>query len=124
METLANILLIITMFSSLGLLIFGWVDMCRFTKRMKKDHESAEKLIDKKAKEIKEGIGKELAEALKENTRLEKLSDQVLADLEEKNKEIEQLRSAKTALKKENRELKEQLLAKSEDAKKIDIQVK
>jgi len=65
-----------------------------------------------------------LAEALKENTRLEKLSDQVLADLEEKNKEIEQLRSAKTTLKKENRELKEQLLAKSEDAKKIDIQVK
>lgn len=79
---------------------------------------------EKRAKEIKEGIGKELAEALKENTRLEKLSDQVLADLEEKNKEIEQLRSAKTALKKENRELKEQLLAKSEDAKTIDIQVK
>lgn len=91
---------------------------------MKKDHESSEKLVEKRAKEIKEGIGKELAEALKENTRLEKLSDQVLADLEEKNKEIEQLRSAKTTLKKENRELKEQLLAKSEDAKKIDIQVK
>lgn len=99
METLANILLIITMLGSLGLLIFGWIDMCRFTKRMKRDHESTEKLIDKKCKEIEEGIGKELAKALEENTRLKKLCDRTLATVEEQDKKIKQLQAENEQLK-------------------------
>lgn len=99
METLANILLIITMFGSLGLLIFGWIDMCRFTKRMKRDHESAEEPIDKKCKEIEDGIGKELAETKKENERLKKLCDRTLAVAEEQDKKLDQLQ-------KENEQLK------------------
>lgn len=105
METLANILLIITMFGSLGLLIFGWIDMCRFTKRMKRDHESTEKLIDKKCKEIEDGIGKELAETKKENERLKNLCDRTLATAQKQDEELERLR-------KENEELKEKSKAK------------
>lgn len=44
METLANILLIITMLGSLGLLLFGWVDMCKFTKRIKVNDEKSKTL--------------------------------------------------------------------------------
>lgn len=104
METLVNVLLIITMLGSLSLLIFGWVDMCKFTKRMKKDHESSEKLVEKRAKEIKEGIGKELAEALKENTRLKKLCDRTLATAEEQDKKIEQLQAENEQLKAKGKE--------------------
>ncbi len=105
METLANILLIITMLGSLGLLIFGWVDMCRFTKRMKVSDENIKSIIDKKCKEIEDGIGKELAETKKENDRLKKLCDRTLASAEEQDKKLDQLQ-------KENEQLKEKIKAK------------
>lgn len=104
METLTNVLLIISMLGSLGLPIFGWVDMCRFTKRMKADDEKTKKLIDKKCKEIEDGIGKELAKALEENTRLKKLCDRTLATAEEQDKKIEQLQAENEQLKAKGKE--------------------
>ncbi len=65
METLVNVLLIITMLGSLSLLIFGWVDMCKFTKRMKKDHESSEKLVEKERKKLRKALAKNWQRLLK-----------------------------------------------------------
>lgn len=103
METLANILLIITMLGSLGLLLFGWVDMCKFTKRIKVNDEKIKNLIDKKCKEIEDGIGKELAETKKENERLKKLCDRTLAVAEEQDKKLDQLQKENEQLKEKNK---------------------
>lgn len=121
METAVNIittiLSIVLLLSSLTLCIGGMITIIKDFKRSEEHRKNTDKLIDKKCKEIEDGIGKELAQALDDNKRLKALCDRTLATAEKTEEELAKLRSAKAELKKENRELREKLLEKSEPTK-------
>lgn len=121
METAVNIittiLSVVLLLSSLTLCIGGMITIVKDFKRSEEHRKNTNKLIDKKCKEIENSIGKELAQALDDNKRLKALCDRTLAAAEKTEEELAKLRSAKAELKKENRELREKLLEKSEPTK-------
>lgn len=121
METAVNIittiLSVVLLLSSLTLCIGGMIAIVKDFKRSEEHRKNTDKLIDKKCKEIENSIGKELAQALDDNKRLKALCDRTLAAAEKTEEELAKLRSAKAELKKENRELREKLLEKSEPTK-------
>lgn len=77
--------------------------------------------VEKAANEVEKKIGKKYEEVLVENERLKKLCDRTLAAAENMEAELVQLRDAKSKLKKENRELREELLEKESKSTKIKV---
>lgn len=73
--------------------------------------------VQKASDKVEAKIDKQYEEAMVENNRLKKLCDRTLAVAEKTEEELAKLRAAKAELKKENRELREKLLEKSEPTK-------
>lgn len=108
-DVLSTIFTLFFAISSLAMLIVMTIYEHLTLKQAKENHKKAEKIIDKKCKEIEDGIGKDLAKTKEENDRLKKLCDRTLAAAEKQDEELERLR-------KENAELKEK--SKTKQAKK------